>query len=554
MKVPRPLVFCAAAAVLVLSALAVPVAAAGLHSAVRGPAVPNTTAPNVLGDFNGDGVGDLAVGVPLEDLSSATDAGGVNVIYGAQGTGLTSTGNQFITESDVGNGVSPATNDYFGFVVAAADFNGDGYSDLAVGAPFATEAGRQFAGVVYAFPGSSSGLVTGNATFIDEDNIPGHSSQAGANFGYWLASGDFNENGFADLAIGTPGQNIGTRKAAGAVSVAYGSSTGLTTIGAQFWSQNSSGIVDASQTDDFFGLIVAAGDFNGDGAGDLVAGVPGESIGTKAAAGAVNVIYGSSSGLTSAGNQLWSQDSPGIANASEANDFFGATLATGDMNGDGKADLAVGVQLEDTTAGIKDAGTVNVIYGSGSGLRAAGSQIWNRHSSAISAGDQYGTAIAIGDYNGNGYADMAVGIPGEDVGASNAGAVNVVFGSASGLTTTGRQNWTQTGLSSTDGAQRNDFFGDALSQGDFNQDGKADLAVGVPLENIGSIVDAGAVAVIYGNTPRLSATGNQFWHQNSAGIADSAEAGDLFGFSLASGPNAAPTAVRVMGRTRLELS
>jgi FG-GAP repeat len=71
--------------------------------------------------------------------------------------------------------------------------------------------------------------------------------------------------------------------------------------------------------------------------------------------------------------------------------------------------------------------------------------------------------------------------------------------------------------------------------GDFNGDGRADLVVGVPYEDVGTVSDAGAINVLYGTATGISATGNQFWHQNSAGVLDAAEAGDRFGAALAAG-------------------
>jgi FG-GAP repeat len=138
---------------------------------------------------------------------------------------------------------------------------------------------------------------------------------------------DFNGDGFADLAVGVPDEDVGTITNAGAVNVLYGSGTGLSAAGNQLWHQDSGGILDGAEADDIFGWALAAGDFNGDGFADLAVGVPGESVGTISFAGVVNVLYGSGSGLSATGNQLWHQDRSGVADVAEADDHFGLGLA-----------------------------------------------------------------------------------------------------------------------------------------------------------------------------------------------------------------------------------
>ena len=107
-------------------------------------------------------------------------------------------------------------------------------------------------------------------------------------------------------------------------------------------------------------------DFNSDGADDLAVGVPLDNVGTVVGAGAVNVLYGSATGLSGTGSQLVSQNTPGVPGNAEVDDGFGFALATGDFNGDTFADLAVGAPGEGVgTAGA--AGAVNVLYGSATG-------------------------------------------------------------------------------------------------------------------------------------------------------------------------------------------
>ncbi|MBK8051139.1 MAG: FG-GAP repeat protein [Anaerolineales bacterium] len=136
------------------------------------------------------------------------------------------------------------------------------------------------------------------------------------------------------------------------------------------------------------------------------------------------------------------------------------------------------------------------------------------------------------DFNANNRDDLAIGIPYEDFGAlTNNGAVNVIFGAAGGLNAAGNSVTWQDAAGVLDVAESSDIFGYSLTAGDFNGDNRDDLGVGVPYEDVGAIVNAGAVNVLY----NLFAGGNQFFTQNTAGVLDVAEANDLFGYSLAVG-------------------
>jgi hypothetical protein len=109
---------------------------------------------------------------------------------------------------------------------------------------------------------------------------------------------------------------------AGGMNVIYGSAAGLAAAGNQFWTQDTPGILDTAEEADNFGCYVGHGDFDGDGFEDVSVCVQTEDL-AAVDQGAVNVIYGSAAGLAAAGNQFWTQDSPGIGDAGEAGDFFG---------------------------------------------------------------------------------------------------------------------------------------------------------------------------------------------------------------------------------------
>lgn len=199
-------------------------------------------------------------------------------------------------------------------------------------------------GAVAVLHGSHASGLTANDDFFDLFFIgPSGSAANRVGIGSILTAGDFNGDGRADLAIGAPFENVGTIADAGTVFVVYGSQSGLSTTGRapQSWHQNTAGIEDAAETGDHFGSSLTAWNFGqnqtlpGKPGGppprlvvtaDLAIGVPLENIGTITDAGGVNVIYGSASGLSSANDQLWHQDSPGIPGGPETQDHFGAAL------------------------------------------------------------------------------------------------------------------------------------------------------------------------------------------------------------------------------------
>jgi hypothetical protein len=230
------------------------------------------------------------------------------------------------------------------------DFNGDGYSDLAISAPGAYRERQGCApdgGVVYVLYGSANGLTaTGNQEWSQDSPGIADSGERGDDFGRTLAWGDFDGDNIDDLLIGVPYESItttaGLQGVAGAVHVLYGSRIGLTAKRSQLWHQSRPGIEEAAETYDSFGYVMVVGDFNGDARDDLAVGVPRESIGRKESAGGVTVIYGSDRGLSAAGSQFWSEDSAAVAGTARADDGFGAVLAVADFDGDGCDELAIG--------------------------------------------------------------------------------------------------------------------------------------------------------------------------------------------------------------------
>jgi hypothetical protein len=393
----------------------------------------------------------------------------------------------------------------------AADFNHDGIADLAVGVPGENDV----AGAVNVLYGAGGGLGgTGAQVFFQVGGTPEPLDR----FGSALAAGDFNGDGFADLAAGASGEDVGGAFDAGAVSVLYGSAGGLTTTAGQLFTQ----VGGAPESFDNFGWALAAGDFNHDGFADLAVGAPGEGANAAESAGAVSVVYGSSEGLTTSGGRLFTQ----VGSAAEVGDQFGWALAAGDFNHDGVADLAAGAPGESVPGADGGAGAVSMLPGSPTGLTATGGQLFTQVGGAVEGGDQFGAALAAGDFNHDSFADLAAGAPSERVGSSGAaGAVSVLPGSAGGLTTTGARLFTQVGGL----VEAGDEFGEQLASGDFNHDGFADLAAAAPTEDVGTVQQAGAVSVLPGSAGGLTASSGRLFTQNSPGVPGIAETFDQFG-------------------------
>ncbi|MEW5871800.1 MAG: hypothetical protein AB1894_21210 [Chloroflexota bacterium] len=498
-----------------------------LNPAYAEPDAPAATSGSYLG---GDSYDDLAIGVPGENRGNMfTDSGQINVFY-AQWLGLDDPGNQLWMQGVDGMQGITEDGDNFGDSLASGDFNGDNLPDLAIGVPYEDIDTIIEAGVVHIMYGAPDGLSSvGNQMWSNDDFGEG-GAESYDRFGDVLAVGDFDGNGFDDLAIGMPFEDLGATNAAGAVVVLYGSSSGLDDPVWQLWHQDTPGIPGVAEAGDQFGVSLATGDFDKDGYDDLAVGVPAEDVGSLAEAGAVNIIYGTSAGLDDAGSQIWDQDSTGILDDAEDHDLFGFALAAGDFDGDGSDDLAIGAPFEDLGT-IGDAGLVNVLYGSDTGISDS-NQVWRQDVGFIpddpELTDRFGYSLTTGNFNGDTYDDLVIGVPFECLDATiNAGAIHVIYGSASRLRTNGNQMFSQVVLGEWD------TFGWTMATGHFNGDGYEDLAISAPRATLGGQQDAGEVSILYGFMTGLVYAAAETFDQDSPGILGAAEAGDYFGWSLA---------------------
>ncbi|MGW6267735.1 FG-GAP and VCBS repeat-containing protein [Streptomyces sp. NPDC055060] len=271
----------------------------------------NSINSTAAGDFNGDGIEDLATFYVYEN-----HAEGGKLWLGTK-DGL----------STVPQGLNSAAS------TAVADFDHDGYADLAtrIFANGDTEGTEEDSGTVKIYYGSSSGPSQTRTQTITQNtaDVPGV-SEKGDQFGGRLSAGDANGDGYPDLAVGVPGEAIGTKKKAGAVVLLKGGKNGLTGKGSQAFHQDTEGVPGVAESGDVFGGSARLLDTTGDGKADLVTGAPGEDLGTVVNGGAVWLLRGSASGLTASKSLA---QNPTDIGAPAARALFGANLS-GD-NGSG---------------------------------------------------------------------------------------------------------------------------------------------------------------------------------------------------------------------------
>ncbi|MFJ9893944.1 VCBS repeat-containing protein [Streptomyces sp. NPDC091280] len=299
------------------------------------------------------------------------------------------------------------------------------------------------------------------------------------------------------------------------------------------------------------------GDFNGDGYRDAVLPAPGANVAGKEAAGAVVVLYGSSSGLSATHRKTITQNTAGVPDTAEAHDGFGSVTATADLNRDGYADLVVSTPYEDTARG-KDAGLVTVLWGGRNGLTTATdlpapSDIRVRYGidlAALSIGAGSRTQVAVAGSEGTVVFKgpfSRTGTYGSTAAEQNtASPASVTLGDYDGNTVPDLA-LTTVGLSDLSGGevyvdpattlmQPKQGNGLIAASGDINGDGYADLVVGDPWEPEVAGVDGalgGRVLVYHGSANGIAADAKPVQlTQNTAGVPDTSEKGDAFGGAL----------------------
>ncbi|MBO1332194.1 FG-GAP-like repeat-containing protein [Streptomyces sp. VRA16 Mangrove soil] len=401
---------------------------------------PTASAARPGADTNRDGVDDLVTGMP-----KGTSGGQIAVVPGGTNGPVTGAKN-LLSQSSSGVPGAGEPGDEFGAATATGDVNGDGYADVVVGQPGEDDTtGHADRGAVTVLDGpgldSGSTYTTSGVT------------ASGARLGSALAVGDFDADGKADVfAAGTGnGGSWNVRLTGG--STRYGT---LTTSGTLAYEDATTGDFDADGYADVAlsyrdsggtgravwfkggasgltkvgvlsvkgGRSVAAGDLDGDGADDLAIGQPYTAESGAAAGGQVTAVYGAAgTGLTATGAKAISQATSGVPGAAESGDAMGASVAVGDVDSDGYADVLAGAPNEDITrdgTNRSNAGTTLLLKGGSTGLTGSGAVAISEDTAGVpgatETNDTLGSAVALTDLSGYGRTDLVLGAAGEDAG------------------------------------------------------------------------------------------------------------------------------------------
>jgi hypothetical protein len=399
------------------------------------------------GDFDGDGYDDLVFNSSSEyDYTAKVSAGGVWIVPGGP-DGLDISAARHVNQSTRGVPGTSVADDSFGSSLAAGDVTGDGRDELLIGIPYKTVKGKVWAGSVIVLKGSATGLTTSGAKAITQNTagVPGVAEKRDR-FGAGITVGPLNKGRYRDVVIGAPGEQ-NPDFGGGMVTQFWGSKAGLSFKNVSAVTGDT--IVDVAQTRSGYaknvyvedvGAQLAIADTNGDDLGEVIIGVPLGADGNTVASGVVVTLPVRRAGLYAKGLIVLGEQDKNIAGAAAEGDLFGASIASGDITGDGYDDVLVGAP-GNAPSGKQDAGAVVLLRGSSKGLTGVKSQAISQSSAGVPGAtekdDRFGSAVAVLNLDGTRRLDAAITAPAEAVGGDTkgqpSGSVTIMRGVSSGL-------------------------------------------------------------------------------------------------------------------------
>ena len=491
-----------------------------------------------IGDLNGDGHTDLAVGM-WQSAAGGTNKGGIYILFLDNNQQVID--EKFIAQGHSGMGIGLSNHGFFGASMSrVGDLNGDGVVDLAVGAR-----GFDSPGPVGANTGALVVLILNSDGTVQSYQI--HNSityrdtrilTQGEGFGVSMDQlGDINGDGNVELLIGSFDYNpYGSVANRGAFYIASLDATG-DIAQMRKYGTGQGGMIHALAAGTNARYVTRYADSDGDGLDEVLLG----AIGLNGEGGFLHLKYDFLNeqplGLT-----RWYQKitpysgiaSGGTGPGNLGNENFGRSCSPiGDFNQDGFTDYVVGANHDNT--GGSDRGAVHIVYGNVNGATLSSVEInssTTNFTGYLDNFDIFGTSVAdMGDLSGNGYHDIAVGAPFDDDGFTNAGAFYILFLNAlAQVDSVQKISATSGGFTGTLG--NTDLFGQSIDVlGDLNGDGIADLIVGAKKDDDGG-TDHGAAYILF-----LNADGTVQSHQKisstSGGFSGSLGTDACFGVEVA---------------------
>ena len=470
-----------------------------------------------VGDINGDGYDDFAIGSSSPDPNERSSSGSTYIVYGKPDGSIDFNGVELsdivASNGNVGFRIDGESANDWSYFISADDVNGDGYNDIILGAPFADPNGHysgstyvvfgkesRFSGTIDLFDITGDG---GDGFRIDGENIRDWSGSS-------VSAGDVNNDGYDDIIIGAPFADP-SGGGSGSTYVVFGKENGFSrTMGLSELDGSDGFRIDGESGGDLSGYSVSSGDVNGDGYDDIIIGAVGADRNGNSVSnrGASYVVFGKDDDAFAATMNLSELDgSDGFRiNGESAGDASGRSVSSaGDINGDGYDDIIIGAPYADPNG--SSSGSAYVVFGKESGFSRAiePSELDGSDGFRInggSAGYSSGASVSsAGDFNGDGYDDIIIGAHYADSnGNINSGSTYVVFGKESGFSRVIELSE----LDGSDGFRINGESGDdhggvsVSSAGDINGDGYDDIIIGAFMADSNGFA-SGSSYIIYGH-------------------------------------------------------